>query len=104
MGECIVSRLVARIGDRTIGTCFAHDPPITVGGTIVSGSPNKTTNTKPTARIGDKVRTDCGHIAEIVSGSPSLTADSKLVARIGDKVSGIYIGEIITGSPDTTTA
>lgn len=99
-----MSRPIARIGDRTIGTCFAHDPPITVGGTIVSGSGNKTTNTRPTARIGDKVRTDCGHIAEIVSGSPSTTANNRLVARIGDKVSGIYIAEIITGSPDTTTS
>lgn len=99
-----MSRPIARIGDRTIGTCFAHDPPITVGGTIVSGSSNKTTNTKPTARIGDKVRTDCGHTGEIVSGSPSLTADNKLVARIGDKVSGIYVGEVVTGSPNSTTS
>jgi len=97
-----MSRPVARVGDRTIGTCFAHDPPITIGGTIVTGSADTTVNSRLDARVGDTVRTDCGHTGTIVSGSPSVTTNSKLTARIGDKVTGIYVAEIITGSPNTT--
>jgi uncharacterized Zn-binding protein involved in type VI secretion len=98
-----MSRLVARVGDRTIGTCFAHDPPITVGGTIVSGSSDSTVNSKLDARIGDTVRTDCGHTAKIVSGSPNVLTNEIPTARIGDKVTGIYVAEIISGSPNTVT-
>lgn len=97
-----MARLVARVGDRTIGTCFAHDPPIVVGGTVVSGSSDTTVNSKLDARVGDIVRTDCGHTSKIVTGSPSVTTNGKLSARIGDKVNGVYVAEIISGSPDTT--
>ena len=97
-----MSRLNARIGDRTIGTCFAHDPPLTIGGTIVSGSPDTTNNNRLDARVGDLVRTDCGHTGTIVSGSASALTNERLVARIGDKITGVYVAEIITGSPNKT--
>ena len=46
---------IARIGDRTDGTCYhpSHLVPLGVGGTIITGSPNVFTNNIPTARLGD---------------------------------------------------
>jgi uncharacterized Zn-binding protein involved in type VI secretion len=98
-------RGVARVGDRTIGTCAhpSHLVPITVGGTIVTGSPDVITNDRLTARVGDLVLTDCGHYGEIITGSPNDYANDKLIARIEDKVANRapYTATIITASTDT---
>lgn len=100
-------RPIARFGDRTFGTCShpSHNSPVTVGGTIIQGSPTVTTSNLATARFGDNVITDCGHLDAIVSGSPTVTADNLGVARMGDRVgaSGIYNAVIITGDTRTTT-
>ena len=97
-------RGVARLGDRTHGTCFhpSHNPPLVTGGTIITGSPDDLTNEKLTARLGDKVLTDCGHIAEIITGSPSVITNDKLTARLADKVDNgaPYKATIITASQD----
>jgi len=95
-------RPTARLGDRTHGVCYAHDSPLTVGGTIITASPNVFTNNRGTARIGDIVLADCGHQSSIITGSPTVLANNRLVARIGDKTDGSpYDAEIITASPDT---
>ena len=99
-----MARGVARIGDRTIGVCCHPSHPCkTVGGTIITGSPDVITNERLTARIGDLVLTDCGHIGYIITGSPNDIANNRLIARIQDKVSNgaPYNATIITCSPDT---
>jgi len=92
--------VIARIGDRTFGTCSAHKSPIPIGGTIVSGS-STTVDGPPIARIGDSVATDCGHSGTIVSGAGT-TVDGPPVARLGDSVAGVYNASIISGSSTST--
>lgn len=102
-----MSRGLARVGDRTFGTCKhpSHKTPIETGGTIISGAPTVTSNNISDARIGDLVATDCGHLDVIIAGSPTVISNGIGTARIGDKVGGkgIYIATIITGDPKTTT-
>ena len=92
---------VARIGDSTIGVCVAHKSPITVGGTIVSGSGTTYADGISCARIGDQVLAGCGHISSIVSGSGTTHADGVPVARIGDATGGPYFSNIVSGSGST---
>ena len=99
-----MARPIARIGDRTFGTCYhPSHRPLQIGGTIITGSPDVLTNDRPTARITDLVRTDCGHIGVIITGSKKDIANDKLVARIGDLTDqrAPYKATIVTGSPDT---
>lgn len=93
---------IARLGDRTLGTCTAHRSPITVGGTIVTASGNTFVNNKPSARLGDKVLTDCGHTGLIVTASPNVDNNTRGgVARLGDMVgAGPYTAKIISASGD----
>jgi uncharacterized Zn-binding protein involved in type VI secretion len=90
---------VARVGDSCAGVCFAHDGPIGVSGTIVSGSPTSTTDGAPTARIGDTAVFSCGHSGSVVSGASTSTTDGVPTARIGDSVVGPMIASITSGSP-----
>ena len=102
-----MARPIARLGDRTHGVCYHPSHiPLTIGGTIITGSPDVITNEKSTARVGDLVLTDCGHIGMIITGSPTEIANERLVARIGDAVETRqpYIATIVTGSPDTLAA
>ena len=96
-------RGLARIGDRTIGTCVCHVPPIQVGGTVVVGSPDVRTNGRNQARLGDTVLADCGHRGTIVTASTTVFANQKGVARLGYKTTGCYRATIITASPDVKT-
>jgi uncharacterized Zn-binding protein involved in type VI secretion len=96
-------RGLARVGDRTFGTCFCHDTPISVGGTIIVGSPDTFTNNLPQARLGDTVLADCGHKGTIITASPTVLCNNKGVARLGDNTTGCYRAKIITASPDTLT-
>lgn len=96
-------RGLARVGDRTIGTCVCHDVPITVGGTIIVGSSDTFTNNLPQARLGDTVLADCGHTGTIISASSTVFCNNLGVARLGDTTTGCYNATIITASPDTFT-
>lgn len=96
-------RGLARIGDRTFGTCFCHPTPISVGGTVVVGSPDVFTNGKPQSRLGDTVLADCGHKGTIVTASSTVFANGKGVARLGDQTTGCYVAKIVSASPDTFT-
>lgn len=93
---------IARIGDRTDGTCYhpSHLVPLGVGGTIITGSPTVLTNNVPTARLGDLVETDCGHIGKIITGSTIDITNNILTARLGDSIDtdAPYKAVIITGS------
>jgi hypothetical protein len=95
---------MARIGDRTTGVCRhpSHDPAITVGGSITTGSSSVTDEGKGVARIGDTVTSDCGHIGNIVTASSQISAEGSLVARQGDSFSGVYSGNIISSSGPTS--
>jgi len=96
-----MARGVARVGDRTYGTCTAHLTPITTGGTITSGSSTIVVNDKPCARLGDTVTADCGHTSVITSASSDVIGDEPPVARINDSVgSGPYTATIISASSD----
>lgn len=90
----------ARIGDRTKGVCHhpSHSSPLTIGGQIVEASGNVDANFLGVARMGDKVRSDCGHEGRISTASLATDANFLGIARLGDKVSGTYVAEIITCS------
>lgn len=91
---------VARLGDRTVGTCSIHGANI--GGTIVTASGDNMVNGKPTARLGDRVLADCGHVSLIVTSSTNVKANGRGVARLGDLVgAGEYTATIITSSTNT---
>lgn len=96
-------RGLARVGDRTFGICNCHNPPISVGGTVVVGSPDVFTNGKPQARLGDVVQADCGHKGTIVTASSTVFANGRGVARLNDSTTGCYVAQIITASPDVKT-
>ena len=102
-----MSRGLARFGDRTFGSCNhpSHNGTIQIGGTIITGSPSVTVNNRPSARIGDIVITDCGHIDQIITGSASVISASIGNARVGDKIGGrgIYNAVIIIGSTNSFT-
>lgn len=98
-------RGIARVGDRTLGTCYhpSHSSPVEkMGGTIITGSPNLQDQNKPVARLDDRVETDCGHVDYINTASGTLE-NVKLIARLADTVGRerIYKADIITASPVT---
>ena len=102
-------RGVARIGDKTLGTCYhpSHSSPVpNMKGTIITGSGDMQDQSKPVARLDDCVLTDCGHRDYINSTSGTITNDAglaKKVARLSDTVGrdGIYKASIITASTVT---
>lgn len=95
---------IARIGDKTLGTCYAHRTPITVNGTIITGSPTVKSQGFNVARLGDAILSDCGHKSKIVTASSNSRANGLGIAKIGDKGDGVYKCTIITGSSlDSTT-
>lgn len=95
---------ISRIGDRTQGICYAHNPPLSIGGAIITGSPTVKSEGWNVARLGDIIVSDCGHTSTIVTASSNAKANGSGVARIGDKGEGTYKCTIISGSnKDSTT-
>jgi hypothetical protein len=96
-----MSRGVARLGDKTLGSCSVHGNNIM--GTIITASTTTTTaNGLPVARLTDMVLAECGHESKIITASPTVT-DGKLgVARLNDKVGASpYEARIISASSNT---
>lgn len=91
---------VARLGDKTTGTCKTHGAQ---EGRIVQASQDVLTDSIGTARLGDMIQANCGHTAKIVTASSVTYADSIGVARLGDKGEGTYTCTIISASEDTIT-
>lgn len=96
---------VARLGDRTFGTCYRDHSgaeglqTFTGGGTITGGSPDTYAEGKQVARRGDEVTADCGHKSKIVGGSATVYTNNKATARRGDAVAdGPYLAEITGGA------
>ena len=99
-----MSKGIARLGDKTHGTCSdsSHDKPIEVAGKITTASGNHFVNKRGVARVGDIVKTECGHEGKIITGSGNLITNGKSTARLGDKIgNGPYEAKIVTASPDT---
>jgi len=93
-----MSDKIARIGDRTHGTCNAHNGSITVDGTIITGSEKTIVEGSPVARLGDTVLADCGHTSYIITAAQK-TSNGQGIAAIGDSVgNGPYTATITTGA------
>jgi len=92
---------ISRITDQWIGQCCCHSDPtcISMGGIIISGSPNEQSGGLAVARLTDTTIGWCGHTGIVVSGSPTTTVNSLAAARIGSSVTGCNIGTVITGNP-----
>lgn len=97
-----MTKPIARIGDKTYGYCKKHKKDFK--GTIISGSPNVLVEGSPAARIGDIVKSDCGHVGKIITGCPVVDVNSPPVARLGDKTDGIYQATIVSACKKTFVA
>ena len=95
--------MTARVGDLCIGTCRHkdHDDPLPITGTVAVGSTDDFTDGIGSARTGDIVISDCGHIGVIIGSAPSVKVDSLAAAKPGSYFTGDYTGVIVSGSPDT---
>ena len=94
---------VARQNDIVIGDCEIHGKNIK--GRVIEASTNVQVNGRGVARIGDKVRAECGHESTIITGSTSEKPNNKLgIAHQNSNVGSPdepYKGRILTGSTDT---
>lgn len=99
-----MARGVARLRDRTTGTCShpSHPVPITIGGKIITASGDTSANGRGVARLRDIVLTDCGHRSKIITASGTNKTNGRPTARLNDRVGdGPYSARIITASGDT---
>jgi uncharacterized Zn-binding protein involved in type VI secretion len=103
-----MARGIARIGDRTDGTCYhpSHLVPLAIGGTIITGSSKVVCDgNRLAATLGDEVETDCGHIAYIITATAKVLIGHKaqFVARLGDQIDdgAPYKAKIVTASNKT---
>jgi uncharacterized Zn-binding protein involved in type VI secretion len=99
-----MARGVARLNDRTTGTCShpSHPVPITIGGKIITASGDTKANRRGIARLNDVVLTDCGHRSKIITASGDHKTNGRPTARLNDAVGkGPYSARIITASGDT---
>lgn len=96
-----MARHVARLNDKTMGTCSVHGNDIE--GKIITASPNTFANKRGIARLHDKVEASCGHTAVIITASPNDKTNKRGTARLNDKVQGDeYVAKIITASPNVS--
>ena len=91
----------SRLTDEWVGICCCHDDPPcpSMGGWIISGSPNAQSGNINQAIHVDTTVGYCGHTGEIVVGAPKSYTNNRAEARIGDQVTGCNIGEVILGNP-----
>lgn len=96
-------RGMARLGDKCKGICHhpSHDQPIPAEGKIITSSDKVFCNGRGVARVGDTVRSDCGHEGKIITGMPTVFSEGRQHARLGDSFRGDFVGTIITASTDT---
>ena len=91
----------SRLTDLWSGICCCHSHPtcITMGGYIITASPNHNSGGLPQARLGDMTIGWCGHPGTIITAAPTDLTNGLGKARIGEVVAGCNIGNIITGNP-----
>lgn len=93
---------ISRVGDLATGICYAHETPLHVVGTVISGSANTYCNNMNVARTSDPVLFNCGHIGVIISSSKN-KCNNLSIAKITDSVVGPMISVLVTGSPNSNT-
>lgn len=91
----------SRLTDLWTGICCCHSDPtcISMGGYIITGSPNVFTGGPAAARLTDLTIGWCSHPGQIITGAPTTFANALPRARIGEIVIGCNIGVVITGHP-----
>jgi uncharacterized Zn-binding protein involved in type VI secretion len=89
---------LARVGDLATGTCTGHEHPITVAGTIMTGSSSIFAGGLCAAKVGDIVISSCGHTGVIVSGAQNVLVNGIQAATKGSYFVGTYTGYIVTCS------
>ncbi|MEE9571903.1 MAG: hypothetical protein V3W20_02515 [Candidatus Neomarinimicrobiota bacterium] len=94
----------ARLTDMWSGICCCHSDPTcrSMGGTIVTGSPNTISGGLSQAGVTGMTIGWCGHTGIIVTGSPDCLANSLGKAVFGSVITGCNIGTIVTGNPTHT--
>lgn len=102
-----MSKPVARIGDKVIGTCKApaSGHPRAFTGTWQTGSSLCTADGLGIVRVDDTGITDCGHQFKAIVGSDLATCEGRKIVRVGDAVQVILGGDgtANTGSPTIST-
>lgn len=92
-------RGVARLGDRTLGSCIIHGPGI--GGSIITASSDVVCNDYGVARLNDVVQADCACIAYIITACSTVQVNDRGCARLNDSVgNSSYNASIISASAD----
>jgi hypothetical protein len=93
----------SRFNDIGVGTCYCHKNPRSTVGQVISCSPNVFCNGLGVARMTDIVLGDCGHIGVLVTSSTTVFSNALGMCRITDHFEGCFVGELVTGSPNTFT-
>ncbi len=91
----------ARANDLWTGICChpSHSGCTSMGGWIVTGSPNAISSGQGQATVPDLTIGWCGHSGFIITGSPNAFANTKGKATVGSQITGNNIGTVITGNP-----
>ncbi len=92
---------ISREGDLAEGTCYSHDTPIHVTGTLTSSQYVVSCDGKRVTLINDDVNFSCGHTGIVQSGSIVTKVLGKGIARVGSPVIGkdaTIDAVVITGS------
>lgn len=93
---------IIRTGDTGTGTCYSHNPPIAVTGTMITGEAGFVVTQDGTLLCtdGDTVQLSCGHTGVLVA-SGTTTAQGNPVGIEGDAWTN---GTGVTDGTITTTA
>jgi uncharacterized Zn-binding protein involved in type VI secretion len=99
------SRGLVRVGDLCEGECNQHPPRawVSTKGKVIEGSSDIIADGLAHARIGDRVKSDCGHYGTINSGSANVFSNGRAMARVNDTFDGNFRGVIVGSSGDTGT-
>ena len=91
----------SRLLDQWTGICCCHSSPtcISMGGYIITASPNVISSSQGQGRFVDTTIGYCGHTGIIITSSVTVKANTLGKAKIGDQVVGCNIGTVITGNP-----
>ncbi|MCK5158582.1 MAG: hypothetical protein KAR08_05470 [Candidatus Heimdallarchaeota archaeon] len=91
----------ARLTGMWTGICCCHSDPtcISMGGTIITGSPDTISGGLAQAGVTGMTIGWCGHTGTIVTGSPDCFANSLGKGIFGSVIAGCNQGIIVTGNP-----
>lgn len=96
-----MGQAAGRVGDIGMGICSAHDSPIPVVVTLVTGVPEIKNEGKDIATLISIGIASCGHTSIVATTSSIANAKGNGIHRVGD--TGILPGgtyTLVTGSPN----